>query len=389
MDSPNLDRALRLKSNAARGGVIENIFMRNVKIGQVTEAVLTIDLLYEEGAHGRIPPVVRNIQLDNVTSAGQPAGVVYPGFRRRHDRREIRLSDSTFDGVDRHEVVSGAGRIAFERRDDHPRRAASRSRNTIATAREPTHEPMQLLTAALHPHRSTRYRWVVCALLFFATTINYIDRQILSLLKPMLDKELDWTNAQFGLVNSVFPGAYAVGPAGLRLVRRPLRHEDRLRRLDRRVEPRGDRPRAGRRASAASSLRAWRSGSAKAGTFPPPIKAIALWFPKRERAFATAPLQFRRQRRRDRRARRSCPLIALHFGWHWAVRRRRASPASSGSFSGGSLYEVPDRSQAGQRGRAGATSAAIRDEAAQEATRSPGAPAPLSGRRGPSSSPRS
>jgi len=56
-----------------------------------------------------------------------------------------------------------------------------------------------------------RYRWVICALLFFATTVNYIDRQILSLLKPILDKELGWTNAQFGAVNAAFQGAYAVG----------------------------------------------------------------------------------------------------------------------------------------------------------------------------------
>ena len=47
-----------------------------------------------------------------------------------------------------------------------------------------------------------RYRWLVCALLFLATTINYIDRQILSLLKSTLDAELHWTNAEFGLVNS-------------------------------------------------------------------------------------------------------------------------------------------------------------------------------------------
>src|SRR5512137_726373 len=56
-----------------------------------------------------------------------------------------------------------------------------------------------------------RYRWVVCSLLFFATTINYIDRQILALIKELLDKELGWTNEQFGLVNSAFQGAYAVG----------------------------------------------------------------------------------------------------------------------------------------------------------------------------------
>ena len=41
------------------------------------------------------------------------------------------------------------------------------------------------------------YRWIVCALLFFATTVNYVDRQILSLIKPLLDQELGWTNAQF------------------------------------------------------------------------------------------------------------------------------------------------------------------------------------------------
>ena len=56
----------------------------------------------------------------------------------------------------------------------------------------------------------TSYRWIVCALLFFATTINYIDRQILGLIKPLLDEQLGWTNEQFGLTNSFFQGAYAL-----------------------------------------------------------------------------------------------------------------------------------------------------------------------------------
>jgi MFS transporter, ACS family, aldohexuronate transporter len=51
----------------------------------------------------------------------------------------------------------------------------------------------------------------VRALLFFATTINYMDRQILSLLKPILDSHMGWTNEQFGSINSAFQGAYAVG----------------------------------------------------------------------------------------------------------------------------------------------------------------------------------
>ncbi len=58
------------------------------------------------------------------------------------------------------------------------------------------------------------YRWVICALLFFATTINYMDRQILSLLKETLDREIGWTNEQFGWVNSAFQLAYAVGLLG-------------------------------------------------------------------------------------------------------------------------------------------------------------------------------
>src|SRR5664279_3206739 len=55
------------------------------------------------------------------------------------------------------------------------------------------------------------YRWLICGLLFLATTVNYIDRQILSLLKPILDVELGWTNEQFGRVNAVFQGSYAIG----------------------------------------------------------------------------------------------------------------------------------------------------------------------------------
>ena len=56
----------------------------------------------------------------------------------------------------------------------------------------------------------TRYRWVICALIFLATTINYMDRQILSLLKPILDGQLHWTNQQFGAINSAFQASYGL-----------------------------------------------------------------------------------------------------------------------------------------------------------------------------------
>jgi unsaturated rhamnogalacturonyl hydrolase len=114
MDSPQLDRALRLKSNAQRGGVIENIFLRNIRIGRLAEAVLTIDLLYEEGAKGDHPPVVRNVQLDHVTSAASPRVFWIAGFPGA-TIEGIRLSDCVFHGVAAAEVISGAGRIELDR----------------------------------------------------------------------------------------------------------------------------------------------------------------------------------------------------------------------------------------------------------------------------------
>lgn len=131
------------------------------------------------------------------------------------------------------------------------------------------------------------YRWVICTLLFFATTVNYIDRQILSLLKETLDRELHWTNEQFGQVNAVFQASYAIGL----LLFGPF--------IDR----------FGTKIGYATSIAAWSLAAAghalvgniggffmargalglgEGGNFPSAIKAVALWFPKRERAFATA-----------------------------------------------------------------------------------------------------
>ena len=56
-----------------------------------------------------------------------------------------------------------------------------------------------------------RYRWVICALLFFATTINYMDRQVLGILAPTLQKEIGWSEADYGAIVSWFTLAYAFG----------------------------------------------------------------------------------------------------------------------------------------------------------------------------------
>lgn len=163
---------------------------------------------------------------------------------------------------------------------------------------------------------ASNYRWIVCGLLFFATTINYIDRQILALIKPILDDQLHWTNEQFGYTNAFFQLSYAVSLLFFGWL------------VDK----------YGTKIGYAVSITAWSLaaighalassisgfyvarvmlGLGEGGNFPSAIKAVAHWFPKRERATATAifnsgtnvgaivaPL--------------AVPAIALSLGWQWA-----------------------------------------------------------------------
>lgn len=100
MDSPHLDRALRLKTNAVRGGVIENICMRNVAIGQVADAVLHVDFHYEEGAKGDFMPVVRNIRMTDVTCARSRYAFYLRGFEKSPITGVV-VERCTFDSVQR------------------------------------------------------------------------------------------------------------------------------------------------------------------------------------------------------------------------------------------------------------------------------------------------
>ena len=112
MDSPELDRALRFKNNAVRGGILENVFMRDVQVGHVGEAVLTIDLLYEEGAKGSFRPVVRNVQLDRITATAAPRLLYIRGFEGALID-EISIRDSVIRGLTLPEVVQDAGRVTL------------------------------------------------------------------------------------------------------------------------------------------------------------------------------------------------------------------------------------------------------------------------------------
>jgi polygalacturonase len=104
MDSPQLDRALRLKNNAMRGGTLEHIYMRDVTVGQLADAVLQVDFLYEEGANGNFPPVVRDVELLRVTSKKSNYGLYLRGYEKG-TIADVRVIDCTFDGVAKPDVV--------------------------------------------------------------------------------------------------------------------------------------------------------------------------------------------------------------------------------------------------------------------------------------------
>src|SRR4029079_1390489 len=80
MDSPNLERALRLKTNAMRGGTLEHIYMRDVTVGQVSDAVVHVDFNCEEGAKGPFMPVVRDINVERVSSRKSKYALYLRGF---------------------------------------------------------------------------------------------------------------------------------------------------------------------------------------------------------------------------------------------------------------------------------------------------------------------
>ena len=113
MDSPNLDHALRFKNNAVRGGLLENIFFRNITVGQVAHAVLTVDFNYEEGAKGKFTPVVRNLSVQNLKSGKSRLALDVQGFENA-PVYDLRLKDCTFENVERPAVVRNVSGLRLE-----------------------------------------------------------------------------------------------------------------------------------------------------------------------------------------------------------------------------------------------------------------------------------
>jgi polygalacturonase len=104
MDSPNLDRVLRFKDNAMRGGVIEHVYMRNVKAGQVAGPAIEVDFFYEEGQKGPYTPVVRDVEVVNLTCKKSQTAWTLRGFANApiHD---VRLRNCTFENAARPSVA--------------------------------------------------------------------------------------------------------------------------------------------------------------------------------------------------------------------------------------------------------------------------------------------
>jgi MFS transporter, ACS family, hexuronate transporter len=219
-------------------------------------------------------------------------------------------------------------------------------------------------TAAAAPARSGHVRWVVCALLFFATTLNYIDRQVLGILAPDLQKIIGWNEVQYGYIVTAFQAAYAIG---LLLVGRLLdlvgtRHGFAVALIFWSLAAMAH---ALARTPFGFALARFALGLGEAGNFPAAIKTVAEWFPRRERALATgifnagsnvgaviAPAVV--------------PFIALRYSWQEAF-----------LFTGAVgflwlifwywLYRAPDE----HKGLSAAELAYIRSDAEEPATRVP------------------
>jgi ACS family hexuronate transporter-like MFS transporter len=172
------------------------------------------------------------------------------------------------------------------------------------------------MVAHSEKQKKTNFRWAVVALLFFATTVNYFDRFLMGILAPLLEKEIGWTEQEYGYIVAAFQFSYAIGTLVVGYI------------IDKLGTKWGfslavilwsiaSMLHAAARSWVGFALARTGLGISEAGNFPAAIKTVAEWFPKKERAFATglfnggsnvgaiiAPLLI--------------PLIIAQFGsWRW------------------------------------------------------------------------
>ncbi|HEX7828254.1 MAG TPA: glycoside hydrolase family 28 protein [Thermoanaerobaculia bacterium] len=114
LDSPDLERALRFKTNTLRGGTIENVFVRDIEIGTVNLAPIEIDLRYEPRDSGPNLPQVRNVLVERMTSKESKHGLYIRGLENAPIRNVV-VRDSTFRGVAQGHVIEGQVELMLDR----------------------------------------------------------------------------------------------------------------------------------------------------------------------------------------------------------------------------------------------------------------------------------
>jgi len=113
MDSPNLDHALRVKNNAARGGLLEKFYFRNITVGQVAHALITIDFNYEEGAKGNFTPVMREFVVDNLRSSKSKYAVDIQGLSNA-PVYDVTIANSAFENVSDGNIVKNLNGLKLD-----------------------------------------------------------------------------------------------------------------------------------------------------------------------------------------------------------------------------------------------------------------------------------
>lgn len=175
---------------------------------------------------------------------------------------------------------------------------------------------MTIDVAPVAAPRAGHYRWIVCALIFLATTINYVDRQVIGILKPTLQAQFGWSEIDYSNIVTAFQAAYAIGllASGWLMDRLGTKVGYALALVLWSLAAMGH---ALARSVVGFATARFLLGLGEAGNFPAAIKGVAEWFPKQERALATglfnsgtnvgalvAPLVV--------------PWITLTYGWEWA-----------------------------------------------------------------------
>ncbi len=111
MNSPHLDRMLRIKSNSYRGGIVENVFMRNITVGVVADAVILVDMFYMNETGDRHPKV-RNVQVKNISSKKSNYALKIGG-EEEYPVEDILIEDCSFNDVAKGNSIKGARNLSL------------------------------------------------------------------------------------------------------------------------------------------------------------------------------------------------------------------------------------------------------------------------------------